>query len=149
MRAQRCICYRQVETITADNYTVEKVKEFVYFSQAVTTKNDVSLEIKRRITLGNSCYYGLNGQLTNRDLSHTTKLVLYKTLMLLVLLYDAEEWTLLCTDVAALSVLISCVCAGYAMSFVWRKMLRQGGYLMRESSEVDEEYDLVSVGRTK
>ena len=58
--------------ITADNYTFETVKEFIYLGSAVTTKNDVSLEIKRRITLGNKCYYGLNRQLSNRDFSRTT-----------------------------------------------------------------------------
>ena len=40
------------------------LKEFIYLGSAVTTKNDVSLEIKRRITLANRCYYGLNGQLS-------------------------------------------------------------------------------------
>ena len=73
--------------ITADNYTLDTVT-------AVTTKNDVSLEIKRRITFANRCYYGLNGQLSNRDLSRTTKLILYKTLILPVLLYGAEAWIL-------------------------------------------------------
>ena len=68
--------------ITADNYTFDTVKEFIYFGSAVTTKNDVSLEIKRRITLANRRYYGLNGQLSNRDLSRMTKLILYKTLIL-------------------------------------------------------------------
>ena len=73
--------------ITADNYTIETVKEFVYLGSAIITKNDVSLEIKRRITLEKRCYYGLNGQLSNRDLSCKTKLILYKTLILPVLLY--------------------------------------------------------------
>ena len=53
--------------ITVDNYTFDTVKEFIYLGSAVTTKNGVSLEIKRRITLANRCYYGLNGQLSNRD----------------------------------------------------------------------------------
>ena len=47
--------------ITTDNYTFEAVKEFIYFGSAVTTTNYVSLEIKRRLTLANRCYYGLNG----------------------------------------------------------------------------------------
>ena len=58
----------------ADNYTFDTVKEFIYLGSAVTIKNDVSLEIKRRIILANRCYYGLNGQLSNRDLSRATKL---------------------------------------------------------------------------
>ena len=80
--------------ITADSYTFDKVKEFVYLGSAVITENDVSLEIKRRITLTNWCYYGLNRHLSNRDLSRTTKLIFYKTLIQPVLLYGAEAWTL-------------------------------------------------------
>ena len=90
--------------ITADNYAFDIVKEFIYLGSAVTTKNCVNLEIKRRITLANRCYYGINGQLSNRDLSRTTKLILYKMLILPVLLYGAEVWPLSSTDAAALRV---------------------------------------------
>ena len=31
--------------ITADNYTYDRIKEFVYLGSAVNTTNDVSLEI--------------------------------------------------------------------------------------------------------
>ena len=81
--------------ITTDNYTFDTLKKFIYLEFAVTTKNDVSLEIKRRTTVANRCYYGLNGQLSNKFLSRTTKLILYKMLILPVLLYGAEAWTLM------------------------------------------------------
>ena len=48
--------------ITADNYTFDTVKEFIYLGSAVIAKNDISLEIKRTITFTKRCYYGLNGQ---------------------------------------------------------------------------------------
>ena len=82
--------------ITADDYTFDTVKEFIYLGSAFTTKNEVSLEIKSRITLANRCYYGLNRQSNSRDLSRTIKLILYKTLILPVLLYDTKA--LLSTD---------------------------------------------------
>ena len=44
---------------------------------------------------------------------------------------------------------LSSGCAGSAMSFVWRRMLRRDGYLMRVSAEVGEEDDLASVGKIK
>ena len=81
--------------ITADNYTYDAVKEFVFFGSAVTTTNDVSLEIKCWITLANRCYYGFNRQLRSRD---RTKLMIYKTLIPSVLLYGAEAWTPLGTE---------------------------------------------------
>ena len=90
--------------ITTDNYTFDIVKEFIYLDSPFTTKNDVSLENKGRITLANRCYCGFNGQLSNKDLSRTTKLILYKTLILPEHFYGAEAWTLLSTDAAALKV---------------------------------------------
>ena len=39
--------------------------------------NNVSLEIKRRVTLVNRCYFGLHKHLSSTDLSHATKLTLY------------------------------------------------------------------------
>ena len=42
--------------LTVDHYTFDTVKEFIYLVSAVTTKTDVSLEIKRRSTLANWYY---------------------------------------------------------------------------------------------
>ena len=49
--------------ITAEIYNFNIVKEFIYLDSAVTTKNDVSLEIEHRITLANRCHYDVNRQL--------------------------------------------------------------------------------------
>ena len=51
---------------TTDNYTFDTVKGFIYLGSADTNKDNVSMEIKHRITLANRRYYGLNGQLNNR-----------------------------------------------------------------------------------
>ena len=37
--------------ITADNYTFDTVKEFIYLDSAYTTKNDVSLESYQQVLL--------------------------------------------------------------------------------------------------
>ena len=77
-------------------FSVIEREPIIDLSSALTTKNDVSLEFKRKITLGNRCYYGLKSQLT--------KLILYKTLILSVLLCSTEVWTPLSTNAAALRV---------------------------------------------
>ena len=76
--------------ITANSHNFGVFKEFIYLGTAINTSNDVSLEIKRRITVANRCYFGLNRQLSSRDLSRTMKLTLYQVLILPVLLYGAE-----------------------------------------------------------
>ena len=50
--------------------------------------------------------FDLNRQLSSRDLSSATKLTLYKALILPVLLYGAQAWTLSNTDAAALGVFV-------------------------------------------
>lgn len=42
--------------------------------------------------------------MSSRDLSHPTKLTLYKTLILAVLLYGGGTWVVSKTDIAALEV---------------------------------------------
>lgn len=68
-----------VSQVTLGNSTFDVVNEFVYLDFAATSKNDNSLEIKRRIPLDNKCYYGNSRQLSIRDLSGATKLWLYKS----------------------------------------------------------------------
>ena len=65
---------RMESQITDNSYKFD-VKEF---GTAISTNNAVSLEIKRRLILVNSCYFDLNRQLSSRDLSRATKLTLYK-----------------------------------------------------------------------
>ena len=71
----------------------------------IQSRNLFIMKIKTRITFVNYCYY-LNGQLSNRDLSYTTKLILYQTLILIVLHYCAEAWILshkqLCNSVESI-----------------------------------------------
>ena len=64
--------------IPAKSYNFDVVKEFIYLGTAISTNNDVSLVVKRRVTLANRCYFGLNRQLSSRKLSRATNLTLYK-----------------------------------------------------------------------
>jgi hypothetical protein len=72
----------------------EVVKEFVYLESLMTTTNDVSLEIQRRIQTANRCFFGLRKHLQSSHLSHQTKFTIHKTLIRPVLLYGSETWVL-------------------------------------------------------
>ena len=82
--------------IMANNYTFNIVKEFIYLGSAVTT--NVKMVPVWRSSGGSlfltGYYYNLNRQLSNRDLTFTTKLILYMTLILPILLYGREVRTL-------------------------------------------------------
>ena len=79
-------------------------KDFVYLGSSVNTTNDVSHEIRRKITLDSRSYFGLSKQLSNIALSRNTKLSIYITLIMSVLMYGAETWTMSSTDEKALCV---------------------------------------------
>ena len=55
--------------VEIDGYNFEVMKDFVYLVSSINTDNDISLEIRRRITLANRYYFGLRKQLTKRALS--------------------------------------------------------------------------------
>ena len=91
-------------TIPIGDYNFEIVKDFVWLGSSVNNNTNVSLEIKRRVTLASRCYFGLSKELSNKALSRKTKLQMYKTLILPVLLYGAETWAITSSDEQVLQV---------------------------------------------
>ena len=80
------------------------MKDFVYLGSSINTDNDISLEIRRRITLANICYFVLRKQLSKKALPWRTKICLYMSLILPVLICDAETWTMTSSAEQALGV---------------------------------------------
>ena len=74
--------------------TIEKVECFVYLGSEITINNDISGEINRRIGSATRAFYALNQLFKSRLLSRKLKLRLYTTVVLPVLTYGAETWSL-------------------------------------------------------
>ena len=45
-------------SVKINGYNFEVVKDFICLGSSINTDNDISLEIRRRITLANRCYFG-------------------------------------------------------------------------------------------
>ena len=60
------------------------------FENVETNTNDIREDIKRRINMGNACYYSLDKILSSRLLCKKLKVKTYKTIMLPVVLYGCE-----------------------------------------------------------
>ncbi|KAJ4441838.1 hypothetical protein ANN_11697 [Periplaneta americana] len=80
--------------IKIGDLSFEGVEKFKYIGATVTNINDTREEIKHRINMGNACYYSVEKLLSSSLLSKNLKVRIYKTVILPVVLYGCETWTL-------------------------------------------------------
>ncbi|KAJ4451247.1 hypothetical protein ANN_02708 [Periplaneta americana] len=80
--------------IKIGNLSFEEAEKFKYLGATVTNINDTREEIKHRIIMGNACYYSIEKLLSSSLLSKNLKVRIYKTVILPVVLYGCETWTL-------------------------------------------------------
>ncbi|KAJ4443700.1 hypothetical protein ANN_05375 [Periplaneta americana] len=80
--------------IKIGDLSLEEVQKFKYLGATITNINDTREEIKRRINMGNACYYSVEKLLSSSLLSKSLKVRIYKTVILPVVLYGCETWTL-------------------------------------------------------
>ena len=74
--------------------SIERVEEFKYLGTTLTNQNSIQEEIKSRLKLGNVCYYSVQNLLSSSLLSKNLKIKVYRTLILPVVLYWCETWSL-------------------------------------------------------
>ena len=72
----------------------ENMEKFKYLGVTITNTNDIRKQVERRINVGNECYYSLENILSFCLLSKKLKVNTYKTIILLVVLYGCETWSL-------------------------------------------------------
>ena len=95
----------QNQNIVIGNLSFENLEKFRYLGVTVTNTNDIREEIKRRINMGNACYYSLEKILSSRLLSKNLKVKTYKTIILPVALYGCKTRSLTLREEHRLRVL--------------------------------------------
>jgi hypothetical protein len=70
------------------------VSQLKCLGTTVTNQNLIQEEIKRRLHSGNACYHSARNVLSSRLLSKNVKIRIYKTIILPVVLYGCETWSL-------------------------------------------------------
>ena len=76
-----------------DGETVETVTHFIFWGSKVTADGDCSHEIKRHLLLGRKVMTNLDSIFKSRDIILPTKVRLVKAMVLAVVMYRYESWT--------------------------------------------------------
>jgi hypothetical protein len=84
----------QNQDIKIGNKWFENVAQFRYMGTAITNQNTIQEKIKRGLNSSNACYHSVQNLLSLRLLSKNIKIRIYKTIILPVVLYGCETWSL-------------------------------------------------------
>jgi len=71
------------------------VEEFKYLGTTLTNQNSIAEEIKSRLRSGNACYHSVQNLLSSKLLSKNLKIKIYRIIILPVVLYGCETWSLI------------------------------------------------------
>ena len=77
-----------------DGETMETVTDFVFWGSKITADGKCSFEIKRCLFLGRKAMTNLDSILKSRNITLQTKVCLVKAMVLLVVMYGYESWTI-------------------------------------------------------
>jgi hypothetical protein len=70
------------------------VEQLKYLGRTLAHRNSINEEIKSRMIPGNACHHLVQDLLSFRLLSKNTKIKIYRSITLLVVLYGCETWSL-------------------------------------------------------
>jgi hypothetical protein len=80
--------------IKTANRSIENMSQFRYLGTTVTDQNLIQEEIKVRLYFGNACYHSVQNLLSSRLLWKNLKIRICNTMILPVVLYGCETWSL-------------------------------------------------------
>jgi hypothetical protein len=83
----------QRQSIKIVNRSFDDVAKFKYMGITLD-QNCIHEEIKSRLNSGNACYHSVQSLLSSILLSRNVKVKIYKTIILPVILYGCETWSL-------------------------------------------------------
>lgn len=82
------------QTIQLGETSFNMIDNFVYLGSLVNSMNIIGEEVRRRVTIGNRCYFSLKKLFLSTTLSRKLKCTLYSTLVRPVVMYGSETWVM-------------------------------------------------------
>jgi hypothetical protein len=94
----------QNHNIKVDNKSFERVDDFKYVRTTLTNQNSIHEEFNSRLKSGNACYHSVRNILPSRLLFKNTKIRVYRSIILPVVFYGCETWSLTLREAQRLRV---------------------------------------------
>jgi hypothetical protein len=85
------------------NESFENMTKFKYLGTTLTNHKDTHDEIKSRLNSRNACFYSVQN-FSSRLISENLKIKIYKPIILPVVLYECETWSLTLGEEHRLSI---------------------------------------------
>ena len=98
IQKMKIMAYGPITSWQIDGETVETVADFIFGSSKITADGDCTHEIKRCLLLGRKVMTNLESILKSRDITLPTKGHLVKDMVLPVVMYGCESWTIKKTE---------------------------------------------------
>lgn len=114
-----------MQTIQLNESHFQVVDSFTYLGSLVNGTNVIGEEVRRRVTIGNRCYYSLKKLFQSKSLSRKLKCTLYKSLVRPVVSYGSEAWVMTQKDENYLRIferkILRAIFGAVFESDVWRR----------------------------
>jgi len=81
-------------SMKTDSSSFERVEQIKYLGTNLKDQNSIQEEIKNRLKSGDACCHSVQNLLSSSLLSKNTKLKIYRNIILPVVLYGCETWSL-------------------------------------------------------
>jgi len=91
-------------SMKTDYSSFERLEDFKYLGTPLLNQNYIQEKIKSRLKSGNTCYHSMQNILSSSLLSKNLKFKIYRTIILPVVLYGCETWSLTLREERRLSV---------------------------------------------
>ena len=83
----------EYNNIKTGNKYFQRVELFRCLRTTLTKRNSIHGEMKRKLKSGSACYHSLQNLFSSSLLSKNIKIMIYRTVILLVVLYWCETWS--------------------------------------------------------
>jgi len=134
MKKTRIMSTEEEDSFEVDGEELETVTSFTFLGSVIEREGKCDLEIKGRVALGKTAMNGMEKMWKDKNVNIDTKKRLARTLIIPIITYGSESWTLTKKMEKKINA---------CESWIWRKMLRISWKEKRTNDWVRKTADIV------